>query len=488
MRHALLIAMLRAATTLLIGLAPLLGQPSVTGVVNAASFQAPVAVQSAPPFQFRPQPGVPRGCLVSIFGSRLSDATISATEVPLPKKLGNTVVTVGDLDLEAPLYFVSPNQINVQIPFEVLGDVVTLTVTTAEGKSRPYELTLVPTGPGIFTRSSDGKGRALVYGTDFQPVEAVDVGETIILYATGLGPTDPPVLSGSPGSSVEPFNRVTNIPEVFVGEFPAQVTFAGLAPGLAGVYQVNVIPQRLGSDNLLVRSRGVTSNRVEVGLRAGQNVANASGTIQAVYPATDPAAPPAGYSVVPLVARITARMDILPAARPFLITAVSDAATTMISVDPVAGTFDASVTLPTMRSRVGDFSGTELWPIDLLTCHFAGPGSTLTCLPFPAGIIPASRIPIGERQALSGLPLPNTTAANSSTGLLRVQGPARAGSTFEINAGTNASLSAFAGYINVPLPPPQNMTTKLKLFIDGVLVASTDVTYRVSIFPPGFPQ
>jgi uncharacterized protein (TIGR03437 family) len=59
------------------------------------------------------------------------------------------VVTVGALELEAPLYFVSPGQINLQLPFEALGSPLPIIVTTPEGKSKPLVLTLAASGPGI---------------------------------------------------------------------------------------------------------------------------------------------------------------------------------------------------------------------------------------------------------------------------------------------------------------------------------------------------
>ena len=94
---------------------PGVSQPIVKAVVNAASFDT----------------AVPRGCLISIFGTKLARATASATSLPLPSKLEDAAVLVGDLELAAPLYFVSPTQINAQLPFEALGDTLSLVVTTA---------------------------------------------------------------------------------------------------------------------------------------------------------------------------------------------------------------------------------------------------------------------------------------------------------------------------------------------------------------------
>lgn len=447
-------------------------QPTVAAVVNAASFD----------------PAVPRGCLISIFGAKLARATASAASLPLPRKLEDTTVLVGDLELEAPLYFVSPTQINAQLPFEALGDTVSLVVATAEGRSKPFLLTLAASGPGLFTRDSTGKGLVLAFTPGFQPLDVVVPGEPVILYAAGLGPTDPPVVSGNPGAGQEPLNRVISVPEVFAGDYPlpAPVAFAGLAPGLAGVYQINVTPQWLGSDRLYLRSRGKLSNIVQIPLRAGQNVTNASGSIQAVYPT---AQDPVGLSPHLLVARITARMEIGATAGPFAITAVTEGLTSaVITVDPANGSYEGLVPVPTARSRNGDFSGSADVRLDLFTCHPPGADGMLA-YPFPANIIPFARISPQEVQALNMLPLPNTEVAGSATGLLRVQGQVRRGSTFVIDESNNSALSAFAGYIPVRTLCARDQVTTLKLFIDGRQVASTDLHYTAGGFPfPGGPQ
>src|SRR3954453_14632561 len=83
-------------------------QPAITSVVNGSSFET----------------GVVRGSIVSIFGSNLAQATAQASGLPLPTKLAGTPVLVGDLELEAALYFVSGGQINFQLPFEALGGIL----------------------------------------------------------------------------------------------------------------------------------------------------------------------------------------------------------------------------------------------------------------------------------------------------------------------------------------------------------------------------
>jgi hypothetical protein len=283
-------------------------------------------------------------------------------------------------------------------------------------------------------------------------------------------------LSGASGATAEPLNRLVNVPEVFIGEAPARVDYAGLAPGLAGVYQLNVVPQQLSTDRVFIRTQGYRSNVASVKIIAGaKNVANASGTIQAIYPLDDPSLPPVTYSPLLVAAKFTARMDILPTAGPFIIAAVGDAATSIITVDPVKGTFDASVTVPTAAARVGDYSDAEFRAIDFLTC------SGSNCLPFPNSIIPASRLSPFELMALNQIPLPNTPVPHTATGLLNVHGTVQKAATFLIDAQNNPSLSIFAGYLPIP-PPLKSGTTTVKLYIDGVVVASLDIPYR-SPFP-----
>jgi uncharacterized protein (TIGR03437 family) len=398
------------------------------------------------------------------------------------------MVLVGDLQLAAPLYFVSPTQINAQLPFEALGDTLSLVVTTAEGASKPFLLKPAEFGPGLFTRDGSGKGPALVFTPDFQPVAAAAPGQSLILFATGLGPTDPPVLSGSGGATQEPLNRVTTVPDVLAGDysFPAPVTFAGLAPGLPGVYQINVTPQFLATDRLYLRSSGKLSNMVQIPLKPGQNVSNASGTVEVLYPT---AQVPITWTPYLMVVRITARMDIGAAAGPFAIAAVTDGfPSAVITVDPANGTYQGLIPLPTQASHFEDFSTSSDIRYDLLTCNL-GPNGT-TVIPFPGNILPLSRIPPQEAQILSQLPLPDTPIAASAVGLLTVKGQAKRGSTLAIDGSNNSALATFAAYIPVKTTCGQgSQTTTVRLLIDGAQVASTDVPWSAGLFPPaGGPQ
>ena len=222
-------------------------QPSVASVRNGASFE----------------PLVSAGSLVSIFGTGLAESTLAASAVPLPTTLGGVTVSVDGV--LAPLYFVSPGQINAQMPFGITADKVDVVVTTLRGPSLPYSVALFPTTPGIFTRNADGKGTPLLMGPDFRLRDTVAPGERVILYATGLGDTNPPAATGTGGALAEPFHRVVDLPEVYIGGRQARVEFGGLAPGLVGVYQLNVVaPGTFINNSVFLISRGRQSNSTEI--------------------------------------------------------------------------------------------------------------------------------------------------------------------------------------------------------------------------------
>jgi uncharacterized protein (TIGR03437 family) len=95
------------------------------------------------------------------------------------------------------------------------------------------------------------------------------VGEVIVLYATGMGATNPPVPTGSVAPSGQLAN-VTIAPQVKIGGNNAQVLFAGLSPGSVGLYQIDVmIPAGTpaGTVPLVVTQNGVASNTVMVPVR-----------------------------------------------------------------------------------------------------------------------------------------------------------------------------------------------------------------------------
>ena len=99
----------------------------------------------------------------------------------------------------------------------------------------------------------DGTAGAILHGADFQLVTSSNPaakGETVVIYATGLGPVSPTPATGM-GASASPLSVTASPPSVTVGGLSANVAFSGLAPGFVGLYQVNVaIPSAVASGSV----------------------------------------------------------------------------------------------------------------------------------------------------------------------------------------------------------------------------------------------
>ena len=202
------------------------------GIVHAASFVSG-------------QPIVPCG-LITIKGSNLSDGVASANP-PLQPTLDGTQVYLGDLNL--PILYTSPGQLNVQVPCGATtnSNDIKLTVqrTTQASISVPEPLVVSQANPGIFTATEDGQGQGVIYRGNTQnlaqPGNPSVPGETVVIYCTGLGTVAPAVTDGLI-NPLSPLSYTVGTITVTIGGQNAPVAFSGLAPGGApGVYQVNAV-------------------------------------------------------------------------------------------------------------------------------------------------------------------------------------------------------------------------------------------------------
>jgi len=433
-------------------------QPVILTVLNGASSSAVLSP----------------GSWVSIYGVNFAAAPQSAPSVPLPATLGGVSVTVGGL--AASLRYVAPTQVNALIPFEVAipaNTVVPLAVTSAGG-SGSYNIRLTRDAPAIFSQDGSGFGLALVFDAKLNPVATVHPNDVLILYAAGLGPVD------SSGRVVDPV-------EIYLGERKAQVLFAGLAPGFPGVYQLNVIAPTLATDRLYLRSGGWQSNIVYVGVQAGKNTMNASGTIDGLYPSSDPSYlqlpcansdnsfAPCGsesFSIMLHAGTFSTSFDIAPSAGPFDVAAVGEAGGVIISINPAAGTYTASVTTLTIPARQGDFhdSVVPLW--DYTSCN----ATPAVCAPFPGpSVLPLSRIGPFWARAMQALPTPNTPG-EAPNALTQISG-AVSGSHFAIDAQNHSALSNFGGIVQVPYGPFDLLGSTFTVYVDGIAVAAKSLPY-----------
>ncbi len=187
------------------------------------------------------------GSIITMFGRNLAAREQAATSVPLPTSMEGVRVLVGDR--EAPLFYVGPGQVNAQVPADLAPNRQLQVVVETDGvPSAPEPLETASSRPGIFTLGgSFGDQGAILIGntnrlampvTPGVPSEPASRGGVVSIYCTGLGATDPSVASGQP-SPGGPLALVTTPVTVLIGEQPAVVSFAGLAPGFVGVYQVN---------------------------------------------------------------------------------------------------------------------------------------------------------------------------------------------------------------------------------------------------------
>jgi uncharacterized protein (TIGR03437 family) len=246
---------------------------SQNGIVNGASFSSgqPIAA----------------GSIVSIFGPNLGVRLGSegleafsqgAVSIPLATTLGEYSVLFDGI--EAPLFFVggqqaaaasataSPSQaaftgqINAQVPWNVEpGSVEVVIRRESDGQmleSDPVEVAVAAVSPALFTFDF-GPGRAAALNVKADPNDGVldgsiaqpensiagvvtqpaKLGGVVTLYVNGLGPVDPPAVTGQ--NSLDALRSASVAPRVFVGNAEAQVLFAGLTPQYVGLYQINIV-------------------------------------------------------------------------------------------------------------------------------------------------------------------------------------------------------------------------------------------------------
>jgi uncharacterized protein (TIGR03437 family) len=186
--------------------------------------------------------GVSPGEFVALVGFNLAQTgTAQLQNGRLPTTLGNTSVTFDGTP--APLVYASSGQINAIVPYEVAGkSATTITVQTA---SPAYSVTVpvVQAVPALFTANASGSGQASALnqdGSTNSPANPANPGDVIVLFGTGEGLVSPVPGDGTISSAPAPVPQLQVT--VTIGGMPAEVRYAGAAPGLAaGVIQINAV-------------------------------------------------------------------------------------------------------------------------------------------------------------------------------------------------------------------------------------------------------
>jgi uncharacterized protein (TIGR03437 family) len=232
---------------------------SAAGVVNAASF-----VQ-----------GIAPGSLVTLFAAGVLDdpGVLNAAGVPVATTLGGVSVTVNGVN--APILLIAnrngQEQINFQAPFELQGRSNGQVVVMRDGQSSALtDVPVLDVQPAIYT--TDGANAVVLHNADYTLVTAqrpLVTGEFAFLYATGLGHVENQPATGG-GAPVSPLAPVVAGVRVTLAGQPCELQYAGLAPALVGVYQVNFrVPASAasGAQDLVIAVADSASPTVKVPVR-----------------------------------------------------------------------------------------------------------------------------------------------------------------------------------------------------------------------------
>ena len=235
--------------------------PSISagGVVNAASYTAPVAP----------------GSIAAAFENFLLTAAAGATQPPQPTGISGLSLQFGGGRL-APLFYVSGGQVNFQVPWELAGQSQTTLAATLNGQAGAAQtVSLAPFAPAIFSINAEGIGQGAILDASNRLVDSTNpakAGSTVVqIFCTGLGAVTYQPATGVAALS-NPLSYTTTKPGVTIGGVAANpVSFYGLAPGFAGLYQVNAqVPAASAKGNAVpvtISIGGATSNTVPIAVQ-----------------------------------------------------------------------------------------------------------------------------------------------------------------------------------------------------------------------------
>lgn len=162
---------------------------------------------------------------------------------------GDATVNIGGY--AAPLYYISPTQINFLIPPNLLPGSFNLLIVTDSLQGPIIPIQLASTAPALFQFDQRYIIATSAAGSLITPAVSAQPGDVVVLYATGLGQTVPPVGYGETPSSPAPLAMLADFQVLLDGYpiDPSGIAYAGIAPGFSGLYQINVtLPAATGSN------------------------------------------------------------------------------------------------------------------------------------------------------------------------------------------------------------------------------------------------
>ena len=206
------------------------------------------------------------GGLFSIFGMNLAGGTQTGDSTPWPRSLRGVTVTMNGAPV--PVNFVSPGQVNGQVPFELGAGEASVVVSVDGVASEARKATVKAAAPGIFQYGVNRAVAQNANGSLNASNNPARAGEVVTVYLTGIGALDNAVATGAvaPG---QPLSRAAGSVRAAIGGMEAQVLYLGLTPGFIGLAQANVAVPPLGAGEYPVEISvdGAAGNRPVITVR-----------------------------------------------------------------------------------------------------------------------------------------------------------------------------------------------------------------------------
>ena len=200
--------------------------------------------------------GLSSESIVTAFGNNLATATEIANTLPLPTSLAGTTVRITDAsnkELLAPLFFVSPGQVNYQVPLGIEPGLATVRVMNSLGNVATEQTQLLTIAPGLFTANANGHGvpaaavvRIKADGSQsYEPVARFDSTQNkFVPVKIDLGPPTDQVFLIVFGTGLRYANP--SLVDAKIGDLQTEVAYLGPQPDFSGLDQVNLrLPRRL---------------------------------------------------------------------------------------------------------------------------------------------------------------------------------------------------------------------------------------------------